>query len=342
VWRLNTSTLLKGQSTNQKERINKMSAAFEVVHKAPKGDEHKFRPDEVLFSTFTGRETRTPDAIQKMALGLLVNQIHNIGVRKYKGGVYDGKPICIFGHTRVLGGRLINQIISLLNDGKSDNEIVTEVSLISENIGLIESCRTFNTKAKGKPFILRATYFQVTDEEAVVMTMLENDDDTRTSVNAVDQAKSVRFMSDQFGWTDGVIAEKMKKLPSQISNLRRVLELDGATQRLISNGTLSFTHVMTLIKIDPSERAAIIENVKSNGNGKITASKLVAAARASGAKTSKPLGNTLSDFRKLCRQNAVVARDSSLKAVWEALGEGYFAGTETNETITNMVENLVG
>lgn len=272
-----------------------------------RGENFRFDPDELIFSDFTGRKYGASEAaIQKMVDSILVDgQLQDIGVRKN----FEGQAVVIFGHTRVLAIRRINEL-----------KLVTPKMLV------------------------RAVYFNCNEEEAAIMTLRENDDDTRTAITPIDLAFFIRQLETRYGYSDKDIAEKMQKKPSEISNLRKLLELDTPTQKRIASGEINLHTALALVKVAPEDRGAVLslaaEVPSKNGKTKITASKVAATARATNATVKGPIRRTVAELRLVLKY---LADQKKPKRAAHAVTAGLVAfldGQGTDSDLIEIITNL--
>ena len=252
-------------------RRNTMSVKFTNLE-VKKGDSFKFRPEDLKFSSFVGRRHgASPESIEKMITSLLLpgGQLQDVGVRKGP----NGEPLVIFGHTRVLAARAINE-----------------------------------RKLTPETFLIRGTYFNVNEEEAAIMTIQENDGDTRTPISCIDLAYLVRELETKFGYTNQQIADKLGKQATQMCLYRRLLGLESKIQEHISHKNLSLETALSLVNVAPEERATVLEMAEESGR-KVTASQIAKVAKEAGAATSQSFKRGVGELRKVLGE----AKDSEDK-----------------------------
>ncbi|HXE63187.1 MAG TPA: KorB domain-containing protein [Bryobacteraceae bacterium] len=243
-----------------------------------KRDEYGFDPFDLIpnFSPFTGRKERSEEAIQAMAESLLKHGQQQAFL--YRKG-YDGKPIPVSGHTRILAAARIT-----------------------------ERCMTGPTGvtySPESPFIIFGTYRQMNEVEAVIHTFVENDDPTRTPLNSVDHALLIRVLSESHGLKDSEIAARLGKDPSWVAKHKKVLELDAGTQAMVASDTLSLDAAVTVVAaIEPSQRAEVIERAKEQNNGRATSPAITRAATEMGATTAGSLKRTDAQFKEWLKEKA--------------------------------------
>lgn len=250
-----------------------------------KRDGHGFLPSDLIgnFSSYTGRKARTEEQIDKMVQSLLhVGQENNFLYRKG----FKGEAIPVSGHTRILAAARINERGLVGKRFDTEGNPVGEVKYGPDN-----------------PFIIYGTYRQMTAEEALFHTFAENDDETRTPLNEVDIAHFILIASETLGLTDAKIAERLGKQPSWISNRRKLLELDPATQKQVATGDLAVNAAVAAAAVDPNKRQDVIKAAQAKSpKGKATAAAIAEAARELGADTNRKLTRTDAEFKAWLRK----------------------------------------
>lgn len=107
---------------------------------------------------------------------------------------------------------------------------------------------------KDIPAILR----DVDDRTLLTLALVENLQ--RADLNAVEEAKGYRRLSDEFGFTHAQIAEAVGKDRTSITSLLRILQLPGAVLDIVEKGHLSAGHARALVSLDDSRRALSLAN----------------------------------------------------------------------------------
>jgi len=298
-----------------------MAAKFSIDVQG-KRDCWAFDPFDIEFSKFTGRQERSDEQIDAMVQSLLAyGQEQPIKVRKG----FDGKPIAVSGHTRILAARRITERkLSGTVGGKE------EVQFSPDN-----------------PFVVYGVLGQMNDLEAAVHTFVENDGDSRTPLNPVDVAFTIRTFGEVVGLKDSEIAEKLHKPAQWVSDHRKILDLDSGTQEQVRSGSIGLAAAKTAAKIDPAQRPAAIEKAKQSGKGrgrakgKVSAASLASAARSLGANTASPLKRTDSDFKVWVAQRiAQYSETTGAKLDFLRAIQGFRAGTASDAELTRRFEAL--
>ena len=97
-----------------------------------------------------------------------------------------------------------------------------------------------------------ARVLQVTDLQSASLSLIENLQ--REELNPVEEAMGYQSLISDFNLNQKEVAQKMGKSRSHITNLLRLLQLDGDLKRLLAEGELSVGHAKVLLGIEDPER----------------------------------------------------------------------------------------
>lgn len=275
-----------------------MSVKFSSEIKTKRKDSILIAPEDLVFSDFTGRKHgATKENIEKMSESMLKHgQLQDIGVRKN----FNNQPVVIFGHTRAKAGLLINE-----------------------------------TKRTPEPFLLRATFFAVNEEEAAIMTILENAEDTRTPVSCIDLAFLIRELESRYGYTQAQIADKLGKHQTQIGQYKKLLELDTKLQDRIVSENIAFSAALVLANISPDDRDSVLD-LSAESSEKITASTLEKVARDSGATVKKSIRRSMSEVRTVLTDWSS-SEDLKVRQLSAGILE-YLNGNMTDQDLLSLIQ----
>ena len=95
------------------------------------------------------------------------------------------------------------------------------------------------------PAVVRA----LSERDALAVALVENVQ--REDLNAIDEARSVRRLIDDFGLKHHEAAAALGRSRAAISNLLRLLELHEEVQELVIEGHLEMGHARALLALDP-------------------------------------------------------------------------------------------
>lgn len=98
------------------------------------------------------------------------------------------------------------------------------------------------------PIIIR----ELDDTTTLEIALIENLQ--REDLNAVDEARALRQLADQFEYTHEQVAERVGKSRSYVANMLRLNDLAGPVQAMVTEGKLSAGHARTLLILDQDQQ----------------------------------------------------------------------------------------
>jgi len=101
------------------------------------------------------------------------------------------------------------------------------------------------------PVIVR----QVDDETAMAIALVENLQ--REDLNAVDQARAMARLHEEFNLTHQQIADILSKSRTAVSNFLRLLSLAPDVMRLLENGDLDMGHAKALLGLEHEQQTQV-------------------------------------------------------------------------------------
>jgi ParB family chromosome partitioning protein len=104
------------------------------------------------------------------------------------------------------------------------------------------------------PAIIR----DVDDRTLLTLALVENLQ--RSDLNAVEEARGYRRLSEEFGYTHAQIAEAIGKDRTSVTSLLRILQLPAAVLDIVEKGQLSAGHARALVSLDDERRALSLAN----------------------------------------------------------------------------------
>jgi len=104
------------------------------------------------------------------------------------------------------------------------------------------------------PAIIR----DVDDRTLLTLALVENLQ--RADLNAVDEARGYRRLSEEFGFTHAQIAEAIGKDRTSITSLLRILQLPARVLEIVEKGRLSAGHARALVSLEDERRALTLAN----------------------------------------------------------------------------------
>jgi ParB family transcriptional regulator, chromosome partitioning protein len=107
------------------------------------------------------------------------------------------------------------------------------------------------------PAIVREASDQTSAELALIENLLRED------LNVVERAMALRELCDRYAMTHGQIADRIGQDRSSVTNLLRLLELDGDTLELLASGRLSMGHGRALLSVRDTQRREELSKLAS-------------------------------------------------------------------------------
>lgn len=98
----------------------------------------------------------------------------------------------------------------------------------------------------------------VDDRTLLTLALVENLQ--RTDLNAVEEARGYRRLSEEFGHTHAQIADAVGKDRTSITSLLRILQLPAAVLDIVEKGHLSAGHARALVSLEDDRRALSLAN----------------------------------------------------------------------------------
>lgn len=147
-----------------------------------------------------------------------------------------------------------------------------------------------DAKLRHLPAIVRS----LEELEQVELALIENIQ--RVDLTPLEQALSVYRLQQQFNLTLDLIAQKLGKSPSTLSNLTRLLQLPPEAREALRQGRMSEGHARAVLalKQSPAKQKELFSCILNNGWTVRQAEQFVVAAKR-GATAAKARNQTLSE-----------------------------------------------
>ncbi|HNS45063.1 MAG TPA: ParB/RepB/Spo0J family partition protein [Alphaproteobacteria bacterium] len=120
------------------------------------------------------------------------------------------------------------------------------------------------------PVIIR----ELDDTTTLEIALIENLQ--REDLNALDEARALRQLADQFEYTHEQVAEKVGKSRSYVANMLRLNDLAPAVQSMVSDGKLSAGHARTLLILDHDQQEEQAKKIVALGLSVRQTEKMIA------------------------------------------------------------------
>lgn len=142
--------------------------------------------------------------------------------------------------------------------------VIVRTTTAPDQYELIAGERRFRAVKKlGLPDI-PAIVRRVADADVLEMSIIENIQ--REELNAIEEAKAYKRLGAEFGLTQDVIADRVGKDKSSVSNLLRILNLPEKIQNFISEDLITFGHAKALLSlVDEKRQLALCDRIIKKG-----------------------------------------------------------------------------
>ncbi|WP_019215802.1 ParB/RepB/Spo0J family partition protein [Legionella tunisiensis] len=130
------------------------------------------------------------------------------------------------------------------------------------------------------PVVLR----QVDDETAMAMALVENLQ--REDLNAMDQARAMHRLTDEFDLTHQQVAELLGKSRTAVSNYLRLLSLNTEVKQFLEHGDLDMGHARALLMLSDEQQSQVAQLVVAKNLSVRETEKLVTRVKNGKPETS--------------------------------------------------------
>jgi len=109
------------------------------------------------------------------------------------------------------------------------------------------------------PAIIR----ELDDRSTLAVALIENLQ--REDLNAIDQARSMQRLVDEFGLTHDEIAQSLGRSRAAVTNFLRLLDLADDVKTAMQNGTLEMGHARALLPLNAERQVAMARRIERLG-----------------------------------------------------------------------------
>lgn len=129
------------------------------------------------------------------------------------------------------------------------------------------------------PIIIR----ELDDTTTLEIALIENLQ--REDLNAVDEARALKQLAEQFEYTSEQVAEKIGKSRSYVANMLRLIDLTPPVMMMLSEGKISAGHARALLPLSPDQQEEQARKIAALGLSVRQTEKLVGDLQGRGVKT---------------------------------------------------------
>jgi ParB family transcriptional regulator, chromosome partitioning protein len=101
------------------------------------------------------------------------------------------------------------------------------------------------------------------DQSALAVALIENLQ--REDLNPVDQARSLARLASEFRLTHEQVAKAVGRSRAAVSNLMRLLDLDGEVKELLTHGRIDMGHARALLPLDAERQIEMARRTAKRG-----------------------------------------------------------------------------
>ncbi len=187
-------------------------------------------------------------------------ELYNIPVEQIQPGIYQPR---IDMHTEALE-ELAN---SILAQGVVQPIIIRAIGdIVNQNeqkYEIIAGERRWRAAQMAGLSKIPAIIRDVEDKAAIAMALIENIQ--REELNPIEEANALRRLIDEFNMTHQLAAQAVGRSRASVSNLLRLLDLEGGTRILLENGDLEMGHARALLALKGEDQSHTARLVVSKG-----------------------------------------------------------------------------
>jgi ParB family chromosome partitioning protein len=129
------------------------------------------------------------------------------------------------------------------------------------------------------PIIIR----DLDDTTTLEIALIENLQ--REDLNAVDEARALKQLADQFDYTSEQVAEKIGKSRSYVANMLRLVELCPPVLAMLANGKISAGHARALLTLSADQQEEQAKKIAALGLSVRQTEKMVSELQGRGVKS---------------------------------------------------------
>ncbi|MBE9525948.1 MAG: ParB/RepB/Spo0J family partition protein [Proteobacteria bacterium] len=205
------------------------------------------------------KSNEQPDSEQTKA-NKVDGELYNIPVEQIQPGIYQPR---IDMHTEALE-ELAN---SILAQGVVQPIIIRAIGdIVNQNeqkYEIIAGERRWRAAQMAGLSKIPAVIRDVEDKAAIAMALIENIQ--REELNPIEEANALRRLIDEFNMTHQLAAQAVGRSRASVSNLLRLLDLEGGTRILLENGDLEMGHARALLALKGEDQSHTARLVVSKG-----------------------------------------------------------------------------
>lgn len=136
------------------------------------------------------------------------------------------------------------------------------------------------------PVIIR----DLDDDATLEIALIENLQ--REDLNPIDEARALKQLADEFGYSNEVIGEKVGKSRSYVANMIRLIDLNPVVMALVTEGKLSAGHARALLSLNEDDQEEQAKKIVALGLSVRQTEQLISNVQGRDIKRRDPSGKT--------------------------------------------------
>ncbi len=120
---------------------------------------------------------------------------------------------------------------------------------------LIAGERRYRAAKRAEMQMIPAVIRNISDQEAMEIALIENLQ--RSDLDPVEESYAYLRLTEELGWTQEQIGERIGKSRSHVANYLRLLTLEQEIQDWLAEGKLSVAHAKFLLSVETSQRLSL-------------------------------------------------------------------------------------
>lgn len=234
------------------------------------GDDESDMPSSVEDQS-SGRSDENPSPSQGGGNGRRLVSVSQLVPGKYQPRhQFNDDSIAELSKSIAQHGLIQPILVRPLNDGTGSYEIVAGE-------------RRWRAAQKAQlhevPIIIR----ELDDTTTLEIALIENLQ--REDLNAVDEARALKQLAEQFEYTAEQVAEKIGKSRSYVANMLRLIDLAPPVMAMVSDGKLSAGHARALLSLSADQQEEQAKKIAALGLSVRQTEKLVNDLQGRGVKS---------------------------------------------------------
>jgi len=172
------------------------------------------------------------------------------------------------------------------------------------------------------------------DAKALAAAMAENSADSRTALNAIDEAKGFKVLMETHGWTPNKVGKSVGCSGQKVRNSLKILDTPTSVQKKVSEGTLSASAATEIGRLETDIQKRVLEEVDED----MTAKDVKRLANEA-VREAKDSGDDAASASASAKGKKGKGQDAGTLAVWQSKGEVRAKMEELVEDIVQAQES---